>query len=181
LDGKERLTGGLVYRALVGTLKVENKAAMRADELVICLRSMGDQPLADKRFAGGFTGYQGAEQPGEMGVASCFGLLDVRHEALTELQLIKAGRNQLFDRYGHAVLLFLISVNTTTNSGISFYPEIEGEAVFGCDAAKPHHTQKQQSSNFRIGLDSMLLGLTQLVEGNFPLNCVTSNYITIEL
>ncbi len=34
---------------------------------------------------------------------------------------------------------------------LRIYPKIKGEAVLGCGAAKPHHTSKQQSANFRIG------------------------------
>jgi hypothetical protein len=82
-----------------------DQPAVRADEVVACLAGMVDDALAEQGFTGSFTGNQGAEEPGQLGIAGFFGAPDVWHETLAELELIKAGGNYFFDGCGHAVLL----------------------------------------------------------------------------
>lgn len=105
MNGDEVCAGGFVHRALIGMVEVKNQAAVRADKIVAFQVGVMQQPLAQQRIAGGFTGDQHAEQFGQLRKARRFGALDVGHEALADLQFIETGGNEFLDRHGHGELL----------------------------------------------------------------------------
>lgn len=71
------------------------EAGAAAARLFICVYMSALQLVA-----GGFAGDQHAEQFGQLRKARRVGALDVGHKALADLQLIEAGGNEFFDRYG---------------------------------------------------------------------------------